>query len=233
MRILMVATLLSFASVASAQIDCPINSVIDARFDTDEVGVAGLTYTQESADYVYVDIGASEGRSEINIGLITIDIDTKDVLITYGSRYTKYQLDASELDAKVQIRKYKSNKGLILLKEKAKKWTPLLTFDCNEYVEEKNILRKSTIDSPNVKKVSLKKLHKNVRNSLINVDVDYELGDGYYDIQKENHYKVMNSAGKTIGYILETFYNYTEGDDGVAYSKFLINGIRTEGPWDN
>jgi hypothetical protein len=65
-----------------------------------------------------------------------------------------------------------------------------------------------------------------VRQRLEEVDVAFELGDGYYDVQKTQLFRVWQ-GGKILGYIERIFLSYTEDPElVVALVRYNPNGVR-------
>jgi hypothetical protein len=68
---------------------------------------------------------------------------------------------------------------------------------------------------------------KAVRDALKDVDLAFEMGDGYYDTLKSALYMVFGTDGKVIGYMEAALLSYTEDDDLFLVAAFVnTSGIR-------
>ncbi|WP_413570606.1 hypothetical protein ACLWBD_08500 [Bdellovibrio sp. HCB117] len=78
------------------------------------------------------------------------------------------------------------------------------------------VLAKATVFSKNIERTSFQKLPKKVQKTASEIEIPWELGDGYYDTQAKVIYRVFDPATKaTVGYIFAEFITYTE--DPEAY----------------
>jgi len=176
------------------------------------------------------------------------DSDSQNVNFNYGGSirvgqrsWKKNKLTIKESDSateylipeesgeSVLLRIYPSERGVILYKERSSSsWQTVGTFDCASVVE----VEKAVLDSGNIKVLSpvqFKKLPKLVRENLDSVDLAFELGDGYYDLNESKTYEVTSTKGaKTVvGYLLWGSLHYSEDNEDIqAILRFDRNGLR-------
>lgn len=184
--------------------------------DAEERGRVSL-YTQNSEGEVFIGesyFTTEEDSSQI-VGSETAK--TKEILIT----------DAEQL-YKIIIYKA-SNKGVILFKSSEQPaYTNVAEIDCNDYkAVKRSMVRGETVE----KQVKASRIPSRVLEKIRQIDVPFEMGDGYYGMKYEKLY-TLSLDGQIVGYKLESYLSYTEGEDTVATTYFLANGIRFSGPRD-
>ena len=64
------------------------------------------------------------------------------------------------------------------------------------------------------------------------VDLAFEMDDGYYGVKSKEIFQVTDKKGKIIGYVEYVLFSYTEGDDEEAEVLYLASGVKISGPRD-
>lgn len=86
------------------------------------------------------------------------------------------------------------------------------------------------VPSPYVKYMSqaaISKLDSAVKNCLSEVDMPFEMGDGYYGVRSLKTYVVYYpNTTKIAGFIEQYTLSYTEGDDAWAEVRYNSKGQR-------
>jgi len=131
---------------------------------------------------------------------------------------------ASSSSFRLMARFYKSQRGVVIIKANgAKKWTPIATFDCSSVAA----VYRAEIGHPNVKRIDERRLPKKVLTNIYDVDVGFEMGDGYYDVIANRFYAVTDQRGAVNGYIGWYKLSYTEDPEyPEVHVKFDRNGVR-------
>jgi hypothetical protein len=228
MKTLIVLSLFSLVtSVMAKDVNhhCDVLTIHNDNVFEEGLGATGSTAADDDAESVTIKFENDE--QTLSIGQHNFSADDNDkMLLEDGPKYTK--VTASNSTQSVQVTVYKTSKlGVVLQKDKGeKKYKLVAELDCNNYAQvKKQILKRQG----QIKEIKSKLLPENVLNRMNQVDVAFEMGDGYYDVKNERVYSVT-IAGKLVGYIMETDLRYTEGDDLTTETYFLKNGVRFSGP---
>lgn len=99
--------------------------------------------------------------------------------------------------------------------------------------EHDELLSIEVSDSTRVKRILKKdetKVAKEVRDNFAKVDLSFELGDGYYDVERKSIFEVLSLDSKSrIGYFILYWVTYSEDDSDEAapyWVRFDLNGNR-------
>ena len=218
------------AQAAEISAQCDVVRLNDGEVFEESLAETGLYETEERGR---VSLYTQNSEGEVNIGdsSFTTDEDTSQIITSETAETKEIRITDAEQRYKIIIYK-SSNKGVILFKSAEQpnytKYTNVAEIDCNDYKEVKRRMVHGETVEIQVKKSSIP---KKILAKIQEIDVPFEMADGYYGIQYEKLY-TLNIDGKIVGYKLESYLSYTEGEDTVASTYFLANGIRFSGPRD-
>lgn len=184
--------------------------------DAEERGRVSL-YTQNS-----------EGEVFIGESYFTTEEDSSQIVGSETAKTKEIRITDAEQLYKIIIYKA-SNKGVILFKSSEQPtYTNVAEIDCNDYkAVKRSMVRGETVE----KQVKASRIPSRVLEKIRQIEVPFEMGDGYYGMKYEKLY-TLSLNGQIVGYKLESYLSYTEGEDTVATTYFLANGIRFSGPRD-
>ncbi len=82
---------------------------------------------------------------------------------------------------------------------------------------------KADESSANVKRIAVDKISDDVRRCAGEVDIAFELGDGYYDVQWHDWFVVYAQDGKSVdGYLARFGVTYTEANDPSQVDEVFV-----------
>lgn len=85
------------------------------------------------------------------------------------------------------------------------------------------VLKETFVFSENIEVIEFEALPKVVQKTMGDIEIAYELGDGYYDSLKEVYYQVLDESGNVVGYMKAGIYSYTEEDDEFPLAVVRVN----------
>lgn len=224
-KIILVA--LSFNVFASDDYKCDFTFVsgysegesLDRKF---KIEVPGTSFMEYGDDNKTVRVERDGFLTDIYVGINKYDFQVAKVLVD-SSKELKVSIEDKAKKEKLMLRLYKnSNLGVVLIKREDS-YKTLATFDCNDYSKQNKIVISGGIH----KKIRFEKLPENVKKMMGNVDVPFEMGDGYYDLKKREIFIVLNEQKIVQGYIVESTLTYTEDPElASATDYYQLNGIR-------
>lgn len=231
MKLFVLSTSLFLSSItaqaSSLEISCDVVKLLTGRvFEEGLAETGGSTYDVE-AQIVKVEI--DEAFQELRVG--ETEVRSFDgAKVTARSTATETVVTGDDMRKEViQLRIYKAlGKGVILQKEKsATRFTTVAEVDCNDYTEVKKALESGR--NVTERKVTVSQVPAEIMRKINQIEVAFEMGDGYYDVKSETLYE-LSIRGQVAGYRLDSELSYTQGDDTTAYTYFLANGVRFSGP---
>lgn len=88
------------------------------------------------------------------------------------------------------------------------------------------ILKEAYPGDPNTRLISPAEIPQPARDALANVDLAFEMGDGYYDVIASALYEV-NDGQKVVGYLEAALLSYTQDPDiSLAGAMINVQGVR-------
>ncbi|MBI2519546.1 MAG: hypothetical protein HYV97_03990 [Bdellovibrio sp.] len=229
--LLLLSCLLYSALTSAANLDfrCDVLSVKDSNVFEEGLGATGLSDVDEDAQKVEILLSANS--KELQVGQHSFSSKEAMVKFDYQDKPTYHKVTATEESQTVQVTVYKTSKlGVLLQKDQNEsKYKMVAELDCNDYSIVKKYMLSNKATPVKIKRAAISQA---TLKRMARIDVPFEMGDGYYDLQSENYYQVSHN-GKIVGYILESVMAYTEDDEDVtAQTYFLANGVRFSGPND-
>ncbi|KYG65362.1 hypothetical protein AZI87_12480 [Bdellovibrio bacteriovorus] len=92
------------------------------------------------------------------------------------------------------------------------------------------ILKKTTVFSKNIERTTLQKLPKVIQKTASEIEIPFELGDGYYDSYASVIYRVFDpQTKKTVGYIFAEFITYTQDPEAYIVGAYVNTAGRRIG----
>lgn len=211
----------------SLEISCDVVKLLTGRVFEEGLAETGGSTDDVEAQIVKVEI--DEAFQELRVG--ETEVRSFDgAQVTVRSTATETVVTGDDMRKEViQLRIYKaSGKGVILQKERdATRFTTVAEVDCNDYTEVKKALESGR--NVTERKVTAAQVPLEIMRKINQIEVGFEMGDGYYDVKSETLYE-LSIRGKVAGYRLDSELTYTQGDDTTAYTYFLGNGVRFSGP---
>ncbi|MES2802631.1 MAG: hypothetical protein V4654_09090 [Bdellovibrionota bacterium] len=215
------------ANASDIKLKCDVVNLHDDNVFEEGLGETGDSNADEDSQAVSVEIG--ESSKDVSIGQHSFSSDDKDMKISRKDSSALISINVQM--GKVQTIKVKVYKksllGVILQKDSGiNSYHTVAEIDCNDYTKTKELILSGKVASKEIDKATLQKA---ILQKISNIDIAFELGDGYYDLKSE---KLMELSldGKVVGYELQSNLSYTEGDDAETYTYFLANGVRFSGP---
>jgi len=237
-RILIVSmALMSLSSFAQSNYNCEITDIgtpsLSSRYSDDyELGIQGSTYTLNDEYQTTLSVEPYGFLTDIYIGDTMFDYQS--LTISEDSTLFNAKITDADKGNELSLKIYKDSKKGVLLGKKlgANQYKMLATFDCNDYSKEMKLVLNA--DTDKINEIEYSEIPKLVRRTMSEVDLGFEMGDGYYDVISEKIYPIF-IADKLIGYAIESHMSYTQDDDEEIYvwNYYLSNGIRFESDlWD-
>lgn len=220
------------ASAADLNLKCDVVTLNDDNVFEEGLGETGL-YDVDSDSQVVTAVISTTLKS-LNIGQHSFDSDDKNMKISLTETDLKIKITAQMAKTQTVILDVNkaSMKGVVLQKDASeKRFKVVAEVDCNDNAKLKSLILSNSRKIKS-EEVSAKAIPKKVLNKINQIDVPFEMGDGYYDLKSEKYF-ALSLDEKVVGYALESYMTYTEGDDTVVYTYFLANGVRFSGPNDN
>jgi hypothetical protein len=207
---------------------CDVVKLNDGEVFEESLAETGY-YEAEERGRVSLYAKNSEGEVFIGESYFTTEEDSAQIVESETSKTKEIRITDAAQNYKIIIYK-SSNKGVILFKSAEQpdytKYTNVAEIDCNDYkAVKRSMVRGETIE----KQVKTSRIPKNVLEKISQIDVPFEMADGYYGVKYEKHF-TLSLDGKIVGYKLESYLSYTEGEDTMATTYFLANGVRFSGP---
>lgn len=209
---------------ANTKLTCDTVNLLDDNIFEESLGETGDPFSDDDSEGASIKITKAE--QSIRIG--QIGFSSKRLKVTVKNTSTELSVTAVDKTFVVQVKVFKkSGLGIVLHRDiKATKYTPVVEIDCNDYTEVKKDMVNQAVESELIDK---KDIPFDVTRKMDVIDVAYEYGDGYYSVESEQYY-LLSVNGNIVGYVLESYMSYTEGDDTTVRTYFLTNGVRFAGP---
>lgn len=218
----------SLSQAAEISATCDVVKLHDYEVFEESLAEAGASYVAEETGRLRIE--AQNDSGEVNIGdsFFTSEEDTSQIKVFDNIKTQDVTIQNEAQSYKIILYKA-SQKGVLLFKsaeQNRPRYSTVAEIDCADYSKIKRAILKGQASES---RVSIKKLSKELSEKISSIDVPFEMGDGYYDLKYEKLFQ-LSLNGQVVGYRLESALSYTEGDDTVASTYFLANGVRFAGP---